>query len=188
MRYAICNETFEGWDHARVCRHVAELGYTGLEIAPFTLAPRITDVTAERRRDAAPAGRGRRPARSSACTGCWRRPRACSSRRPTRPCAQRDRRLPRSSWPAAAATWAATSWSSARRPSAASPPGATREQATDYAVDTFRRALPGIADSGVHALPGAAVAAGGRLPQHLRRGRARSSTASTTRTSCCTST
>src|SRR5207302_402205 len=50
MRYAICNETFEGWDHARVCRQVAELGYEGLEIAPFTLAPRITDVTPERRR------------------------------------------------------------------------------------------------------------------------------------------
>ena len=29
MRYAICNETFEGWDHARVCRFVAGLGYTG---------------------------------------------------------------------------------------------------------------------------------------------------------------
>ena len=26
MRYAICNETFEGWEHARVCRTVAELG------------------------------------------------------------------------------------------------------------------------------------------------------------------
>src|SRR5262249_18196365 len=50
MRYAICNETFEGWDHARVCRAVAELGYAGLEIAPFTLAPRVTDVTAEQRR------------------------------------------------------------------------------------------------------------------------------------------
>ncbi len=50
MRYAICNETFEGWDHARVCKFVAETGYTGLEIAPFTLAPRITDVSAEQRR------------------------------------------------------------------------------------------------------------------------------------------
>src|SRR2546421_10801278 len=48
MRYAICNETFENWDHARVCRTVAELGYTGLEMAPFTLAPRITDVATER--------------------------------------------------------------------------------------------------------------------------------------------
>src|SRR5260370_32609991 len=50
MRYAICNETFEGWDHARVCRLVAGLGYQGLELAPFTLAPRITDVSADQRR------------------------------------------------------------------------------------------------------------------------------------------
>src|SRR6266852_6378749 len=50
MRYAICNETFEGWDHARVCRLVADLGYQGLELAPFTLAPRITDVSPEQRR------------------------------------------------------------------------------------------------------------------------------------------
>jgi sugar phosphate isomerase/epimerase len=49
MKYAICNETFEGWDHARVCGRIAELGYTGLEVAPFTLAPRITDVGAARR-------------------------------------------------------------------------------------------------------------------------------------------
>jgi sugar phosphate isomerase/epimerase len=49
MKYAICNETFEGWDHARVCGHVAELGYAGLEVAPFTLAPRITAVPAARR-------------------------------------------------------------------------------------------------------------------------------------------
>ncbi len=51
MRYAICNETFEGWDHADVCRCVAELGYQGLELAPFTLAPRITDVPPARRRE-----------------------------------------------------------------------------------------------------------------------------------------
>src|SRR5438067_1390575 len=38
MKYAICNETFEGWDHARVCGRVAELGYTGLEVAPLTPA------------------------------------------------------------------------------------------------------------------------------------------------------
>src|SRR5271165_5431253 len=51
MKYAICNETFQGWDHARVCRFVADLGYQGLELAPFTLASRITDVTPERRQE-----------------------------------------------------------------------------------------------------------------------------------------
>ncbi len=60
MRYAICNETFAGWEHARVCDYVASVGYTGLEVAPFTLAPLITDVTAakrtELRRDAERAG------------------------------------------------------------------------------------------------------------------------------------
>ena len=51
MKYAICNETFEGWEHARICRAVAELGYTGLEIAPFTLGLRITDVSAAQRKN-----------------------------------------------------------------------------------------------------------------------------------------
>jgi len=51
MRYAICNETFEGWDLERVCSCVAGIGYTGLELAPFTMASLITDVSAERRRD-----------------------------------------------------------------------------------------------------------------------------------------
>ena len=51
MRYAICNETFEGWDHARICRFIAGLGYQGLEVAPFTLAARITEVSAESARE-----------------------------------------------------------------------------------------------------------------------------------------
>lgn len=49
MKYAICNETFQNWDHARICSTIAELGYTGLEVAPFTLAPLITDVSSAKR-------------------------------------------------------------------------------------------------------------------------------------------
>ena len=60
MKFAICNELFEGWPFDRVCRFVKSVGYDGLELAPFTLAPRITDVTAaqrgELRRQAADAG------------------------------------------------------------------------------------------------------------------------------------
>jgi sugar phosphate isomerase/epimerase len=44
FQYAICNETFEGWDWDRVCKLCSGLGYTGLEVAPFTLAPRIEQV------------------------------------------------------------------------------------------------------------------------------------------------
>lgn len=48
---AICNELFENWEFERVCGTVKALGYDGLEIAPFTLAPRGGAVTlAERDR------------------------------------------------------------------------------------------------------------------------------------------
>lgn len=50
MKFAICQELFENWDWERQCRFIAEVGYTGIELAPFTLAPRITDVSAEQRR------------------------------------------------------------------------------------------------------------------------------------------
>jgi sugar phosphate isomerase/epimerase len=51
IRLGICNELFEGWDFARVCKTVKELGYEGIEIAPFTLAPTINDLSAGRRRE-----------------------------------------------------------------------------------------------------------------------------------------
>jgi D-psicose/D-tagatose/L-ribulose 3-epimerase len=50
QRFAICNETFGDWPWERVCRFVAETGYDGIEIAPFTFAPSVTEVSAERRR------------------------------------------------------------------------------------------------------------------------------------------
>jgi sugar phosphate isomerase/epimerase len=49
MKFAICNELFENWPFDRVCTYVKSVGYDGLEVAPFTLAPRITDVDAARR-------------------------------------------------------------------------------------------------------------------------------------------
>jgi len=49
FRYAICNETFGDWPHDRVCEAVAATGYTGLELAPFTFAPLVTDLSAARR-------------------------------------------------------------------------------------------------------------------------------------------
>jgi sugar phosphate isomerase/epimerase len=49
IKLGICNELFEGWDFGRVCRTVKEIGYDGLEIAPFTLAPRIVDLGKQQR-------------------------------------------------------------------------------------------------------------------------------------------
>jgi sugar phosphate isomerase/epimerase len=60
MKFAICNELFEGWPFEKVCRYVKSVGYDGLELAPFTLAPLITDLDAasrsELREKAADAG------------------------------------------------------------------------------------------------------------------------------------
>jgi sugar phosphate isomerase/epimerase len=51
IRLGICNELFEGWELDRVSRTVKALGYEGIEIAPFTLAPRAIDLTAARRKE-----------------------------------------------------------------------------------------------------------------------------------------
>lgn len=49
MKFAICNETFQEWPFDRAFAFAAECGYTGIEIAPFTVANYATDITAARR-------------------------------------------------------------------------------------------------------------------------------------------
>jgi sugar phosphate isomerase/epimerase len=46
----MCNELFESWEWDRTCAYLKELGYTGLEVAPFTLAPRADQIDAEQRK------------------------------------------------------------------------------------------------------------------------------------------
>jgi len=45
MKFAICNETYQGWSLADTCASVAKTGYQGLEIAPFTLKDDPRDLT-----------------------------------------------------------------------------------------------------------------------------------------------
>jgi len=52
MKFALCNEMFEGRPMAEVCSTARKLGYHGLEIAPFTLAPSAMDITAAQRKEA----------------------------------------------------------------------------------------------------------------------------------------
>lgn len=49
MRFAICNETFQDWPFDKAFAFAAELGYTGLEIAPFTISNSAYDITPARR-------------------------------------------------------------------------------------------------------------------------------------------
>jgi sugar phosphate isomerase/epimerase len=51
MKIALCNEMFQNRPLAEVCTVARRLGYQGLEIAPFTLAPDAGDITAPRRRE-----------------------------------------------------------------------------------------------------------------------------------------
>jgi sugar phosphate isomerase/epimerase len=147
MKYAICNETFEGWDHERVCRFVAGLGYGGLELAPFTLAPRITDVGMERRREL------RRQAEDAGIRIIglhWLLAKTEGLQVTAADEAVRKRtadylvELARCCRDVGGDLMVFGSPAQRRLPA-----GASREQAMQYAADTFYRAMPGIADCGV---------------------------------------
>jgi sugar phosphate isomerase/epimerase len=49
MKLSICNELFEHWPWPRLCQFVSETGYEGLEVAPFTLAPRAELISPAQR-------------------------------------------------------------------------------------------------------------------------------------------
>ncbi|MFV1964413.1 MAG: sugar phosphate isomerase/epimerase family protein [Pirellulaceae bacterium] len=50
-KFAICNETFVDWPFDKAFATAAECGYSGIEIAPFTISNFVTDIASERRRE-----------------------------------------------------------------------------------------------------------------------------------------
>jgi D-psicose/D-tagatose/L-ribulose 3-epimerase len=49
FRHAICNEAFEKYDFREACRVIRSVGYTGIEIAPFTLAADPLEISPAKR-------------------------------------------------------------------------------------------------------------------------------------------
>ncbi len=48
-KFAICNETFRDWPFEKAFAMAAECGYRGIEIAPFTIANDVRDISSKRR-------------------------------------------------------------------------------------------------------------------------------------------
>lgn len=52
MKFGICSEIFKDWnDIERTVNYVKEVGYDGIEIAPFTFAPYVTDISTATRKE-----------------------------------------------------------------------------------------------------------------------------------------
>jgi len=51
MKFAICNEIFQDWKIEDTLAYAAKAGYDAVEIAPFTIANYVTEIsTAERQK------------------------------------------------------------------------------------------------------------------------------------------
>ena len=49
MKFAICNEIFQGWKLEAIFSYAAKLGYDAVEIAPFTIANSVKDISSKER-------------------------------------------------------------------------------------------------------------------------------------------
>jgi sugar phosphate isomerase/epimerase len=147
MRFAICNELFEGWSFDEVCRYAKSVGYDGVELAPFTLAPLITDVD----RAARIALRQQASDAGMAIIGLhWLLAKTEGFYLTSPDAAVRARTADYLVELARAARDLGGDLLVFGSPKQRSLlPAVTWDQAFDFATETFRRAMPGVADEGV---------------------------------------
>lgn len=147
MKFAICQELFEQWSWIRQCEFISRTGYTGIELAPFTLAPRITDISPVQRRQL------RQQAEDYGLTICglhWLLAKTEGFHLTTN-----DRTVRQSTTRylielgQACADFGGTVMVFGSPAQRNLQPGVTREQAYENAAEVFRGALPAFADQGV---------------------------------------
>ena len=51
MRFGICNETFKDWPFDKAFAYAKDLGYTGIEIAPFTIDKDVRNISPAKRNE-----------------------------------------------------------------------------------------------------------------------------------------
>ena len=60
MKIGICNELFQGWPIEKIFDYASQLGYEGVEIAPFTLADSVREISPGKRKEIRRAAEERR--------------------------------------------------------------------------------------------------------------------------------
>ena len=147
MKFAICNELFEGWPFEKVCRYVKSVGYDGLEVAPFTLAPLITDLSAP---DCASLRRVAADAGVTLIGLHWLLAKTEGFYLTSPDSGIRTRTADYLVSLAEAARHMGGELMVFGSPKQRSLlPGVSWDRAFEYAADTFKRAMPGIADHGI---------------------------------------
>jgi sugar phosphate isomerase/epimerase len=71
MKFAICNEIFQGWQLDATLNYASRLGYSAVELAPFTLANSVVEISSAQRQADLRVGRPGPKSKSRAFTGCW---------------------------------------------------------------------------------------------------------------------
>jgi len=51
MKIGICNELFQGWPIEKIFDYASQLGYEGVEIAPFTLGDSVREISSGQRKE-----------------------------------------------------------------------------------------------------------------------------------------